>query len=103
MPIITAFPATGWHSDLAFENSTSGKSHNPRPASQQDGPARITQKEKADHVSMIGLYLMPATTYSPTHFREQYNRPCGAIVNRGYRCFPHLSKSTLPRLGLPGA
>ncbi len=26
-------------------------------------------KEKADHVSMIGLYLMPATTYSPTHFR----------------------------------
>jgi hypothetical protein len=24
-------------------------------------------------------------------------------ANRGYRCFPHLSKSTLPRLGLPGA
>ena len=22
--------------------------------------------------------LMPATTYSPTHFRVQYNRPCGA-------------------------
>ena len=22
--------------------------------------------------------LMPATTYSPTHFREQYNRPCAA-------------------------
>jgi hypothetical protein len=23
--------------------------------------------------------------------------------NRAYRCFSHLSKSTLPRLGLPGA
>src|SRR5207244_13085759 len=22
--------------------------------------------------------FMPATTYSPTHFRVQYNRPCGA-------------------------
>src|SRR5207237_638009 len=22
--------------------------------------------------------LLPATTYSPTHFRVQYNRPCGA-------------------------
>ncbi len=38
----------------------------------------ISQKEKADQVSMIGLYFMPATTYSPTHFRVQYNRPCGA-------------------------
>src|SRR5208282_4336003 len=24
------------------------------------------------------LLLMPATTYSPTHFRVQHNRPCGA-------------------------
>jgi hypothetical protein len=39
---------------------------------------RLVQKEKADHVSMIGLYFMPATTYSPTHFRVQYHRPSGA-------------------------
>jgi hypothetical protein len=38
------------------------------------------QKEKATLISECGLYLMPATTYSPTHFRVQYNRPCGAIV-----------------------
>ena len=37
-----------------------------------------TEKEKANLISQIGLYLMPATTYSPTHFRVQYNRPCGA-------------------------
>src|SRR5438876_7149615 len=38
----------------------------------------ISKRKKADHISMIGLYFMPATTYSPTHFRAQYNRPCGA-------------------------
>ena len=38
----------------------------------------ISKRKKADHISMIGLYFMPATTYSPTHFRVQYNRPCGA-------------------------
>ena len=37
-----------------------------------------SQKEKANHVPMTGLYFMPATTYSPTHFRVQYHRPCGA-------------------------
>jgi len=44
------------------------------------------QTEKANHVSMTGLYLMPATTAvypersrrAPTHFRVQYHRPCGA-------------------------
>jgi hypothetical protein len=36
------------------------------------------QKEKATLISECGLYLMPATTYSPTHFRVRYNRPCGA-------------------------
>jgi hypothetical protein len=36
------------------------------------------QREKANHVPMTGLYFMPATTYSPTHFRVQYHRPCGA-------------------------
>jgi hypothetical protein len=35
------------------------------------------KQEKAKHVSMIGLYLCLATTYSPPHFRVQYNRPCG--------------------------
>ena len=37
-----------------------------------------TETEKATLLSQRGLYLMPATTYSPTHFRVQYNRPCGA-------------------------
>jgi len=27
---------------------------------------------------MTDPLFMPATTYSPTHFRVQYNRPCGA-------------------------
>ena len=36
------------------------------------------KKEKAIEISLNGLYLMPAMTYSPTHFRVQYNRPCGA-------------------------
>ena len=35
-------------------------------------------EEKANLISQTGLYLIPATTYSPTHFRVQYNRPCGA-------------------------
>src|SRR5229473_6208096 len=39
---------------------------------------RSAQKEKAVEISLNGLYFMPATTYSPTHFRVQYNRPCGA-------------------------
>jgi hypothetical protein len=30
----------------------------------------------------VAFYLMPATAYSPTHFRVQYNRPCGAIFTR---------------------
>jgi hypothetical protein len=37
------------------------------------------QKEKAIENYLNGLFnLMPATTYSPTHFRVQYNRPGGA-------------------------
>ncbi len=36
------------------------------------------EKEKANLISQTGLYLMPATTYAPTHFRVQYHRPCGA-------------------------
>jgi hypothetical protein len=44
-----------------------------------DKSARATRtKEKANLISQTGLYLMPATTYSPTHFRMQYHRPSGA-------------------------
>jgi hypothetical protein len=34
--------------------------------------------EKATLISERGLDLMPATTYSPTHFRVQYHGPSGA-------------------------
>jgi hypothetical protein len=34
---------------------------------------------KGHLISQTGLYLMPATTYSPTHFRVQYNRPCEGV------------------------
>ncbi len=34
--------------------------------------------EKARFISEPGLCFNAATTYSPTHFRAQYNRPCGA-------------------------
>jgi hypothetical protein len=37
----------------------------------------VSKKEKADHFHDRPLF-MPATTYSPTHFRVQYNRPSGA-------------------------
>ena len=30
---------------------------------------------------------MPATTYSPTHFRVQYHRPSGLVYN-GHSCLP---------------
>jgi hypothetical protein len=49
-------------------------------------PVIRNQKEKANLISQTGLYLMPATTgfypersrRTPTHFRVQYNRPCGS-------------------------
>jgi hypothetical protein len=49
-------------------------------------PVIRNQKEMAIKISLNGLYLMPATTgfypersrRTPTHFRVQYNRPCGA-------------------------
>ncbi|MGO9646844.1 MAG: hypothetical protein ACLPOO_02200, partial [Terriglobales bacterium] len=31
-----------------------------------------SKQEKATFISECGLYLMPATTYAPTHFRVQY-------------------------------
>jgi hypothetical protein len=33
------------------------------------------QKEKAIEISLNGLYLMPATTYSPTHVWCGHPRP----------------------------
>jgi hypothetical protein len=44
----------------------------------QECPLHTSKKEKAIEISLNGLYLMPATTYSPTHFRVQYHRPSGA-------------------------
>jgi hypothetical protein len=35
-------------------------------------------KEKADHVSMIGLYLCRQRPTLPHTWRVQYHRPCGA-------------------------
>ncbi len=38
----------------------------------------LRSKEKSQIDFSTWLLLMPATTYSPTHFRVQYNRPSGA-------------------------
>jgi hypothetical protein len=35
-------------------------------------------KRKRPHVIHMEPLFMSATTYSPTHFRVQYNRPSGA-------------------------
>jgi hypothetical protein len=77
---------------------------------------RITpaaQAEKATLISDRGLYLMPATTgfYPEVKARDSHtlSRAVQSALrgycrnNRGYRSFTHLSKLTLPRLGLPGA
>jgi hypothetical protein len=40
-------------------------------ASRLDFRWHTEQKEKAVEISLNGLYLMPAMTYSPTHFRVQ--------------------------------
>jgi hypothetical protein len=48
----------------------------------------LVKAERATLISERGLYLMPATTYSPTHFRVQYNRPCGALP-----AFPNIQPS----------
>jgi hypothetical protein len=71
------------------------------------------QKEKAIEIFLNGLYLMPATTgfYPEVKPKDSHTLSHAAQSalrgycrnNRGYGCFPHLSKSTLPRLGLPGA
>ena len=35
-------------------------------------------KRQRPHSLLNVAFIMPATTYSPTHFRVQYNRPGGA-------------------------
>ena len=37
-----------------------------------------TKRKRLPTFLLIAFVYMPATTYSPTHFRVQYNRPCGA-------------------------
>jgi hypothetical protein len=39
----------------------------------------FSEIQKAPFISEWSLFdFNAATTYSPTHFRVQYNRPCGA-------------------------
>jgi hypothetical protein len=47
------------------------------PGILSDGRA-ATEKGKGQSDFSDWPLLMPATTYSPTHFRVQYNRPGGA-------------------------
>ena len=57
--------------EVKFKNKVNG--------SGQECPLHTYIKaEKATLISERGLYFMPATTYSPTHFRVQYHRPSGA-------------------------
>ena len=39
---------------------------------------RYAIEKLATLLAQRGLSFMPATTYTPTHFRVQYHRPCGA-------------------------
>ncbi len=78
-----------WHPRLE-KHETWGTRHGcPYPVQQirackhsTDRSARATraEKEKARLISQTGLLFMPATTYSPTHFRGQYNRLGGALL-----------------------
>ncbi len=40
--------------------------------------SKDNRKRKRPHVVHVRPLFMSATTYSPTHFRVQYNRPSGA-------------------------
>jgi hypothetical protein len=42
------------------------------------GFIKVPKTEKAQLISQLSLYLVPAMTYSPTQFPMQYNRPGGA-------------------------
>src|SRR5713101_44835 len=53
------------------------RSGSPQPKSRAHFARELCTKEKADHIHDRPLF-MPATTYSPPHFRVQYNRPSGA-------------------------
>ena len=48
-----------------------------RPGCRRRNPQEF-RKGKGHAVLTAWPLFMPATTYSPTHFRVQYNRPCGA-------------------------
>ncbi len=42
------------------------------------GTKERQQRKRPRSFLNVAFDFMPATTYSPTHFRVQYNRPCGA-------------------------
>src|SRR5256884_8303993 len=48
------------------------------PSAEIPNGARGSPKGKGRPCFHDQPLFMPATTYSPTHFRVQYNRPCGA-------------------------
>src|SRR5579863_9882086 len=82
-------PASVYPSTPKRRSPCRERSPPPNTATNQDAPwlrsssasiALHAKKEKANLISQTGLYLMPATTYSPTHFRVQYNRPCGGLT-----------------------
>src|ERR1700674_1142612 len=55
----------------------------PKRKRQRTGESALHIRGKAEKATLIserGLYFMPARTYSPTHFRVQYNRPCEVIL-----------------------
>jgi hypothetical protein len=49
-----------------------------RPFNLTEPPETFAPKGKSQIDFSTWLLFMPATTYSPTHFRVQYNRPSGA-------------------------
>jgi hypothetical protein len=64
------------------------------------------QKEKATNISVDSLYLMPATTYAPTHLARAVPSALRGLTSGmipTYFGFSHSSKLMLFLLGLPGA
>ena len=41
-------------------------------------PRHVLTRKRPRSFLNVAFDLMPATTYSPTHFRVQYHRPSGA-------------------------
>src|SRR5439155_18251570 len=56
----------------------------PRTVTSQTRPTHSTRhtfhpnRKRPPTFLLVAFDFMPAMTYSPTHFRVQYNRPCGA-------------------------